>query len=167
MSCVPSFSETLPAKRARPFSGVFLYVFISLRILSKESITDERVCFDFMLDAVDFSASSCFVTAWMLKPADQEIIKEKKILERYFNTLGKDPDKAVYGETKVNLALDRGAAEILLISKKVDKKHIAELEKKALNISASVVIISMETEEGIQFYNITKGVGAILRFALE
>ena len=99
--------------------------------------------------------------------AEQEIIKEKKVLERFFNTVGKNPDKAAYGKEKVNLALERGAVELLLISKEIPKKEIAELEKKALNTAAEVVIISTETEEGEQFWNMTKGVGAILRFALE
>ena len=99
--------------------------------------------------------------------AEQEIIKEKKIVEKFFETLGKDPKRAVYGEEKVNLALERGAVDKLLIYQKLDKHKIAELEKKALNIGAEAILISDETEEGIQFYNITKGAGAILRFALE
>ena len=99
--------------------------------------------------------------------AEQEIIKEKKILERFFNMLGKDKSKTAYGKDKVNLALERGAVDTLLISKALEKKEIAEYEKKAENIGASVYIISLETQEGEQFYNITKGIGAILRFALE
>lgn len=99
--------------------------------------------------------------------AEQEIIKEKKILERFFETLGKNHEKAVYGEKDVNTALERGAVETLIISTKVPKKNIAELEKMALNIGSEVVLVSTETEEGEQFWNMTKGVGAILRFALE
>jgi peptide chain release factor subunit 1 len=99
--------------------------------------------------------------------AGLEIIKEKKILEEYFNTLGKNPKKAIYGEEKISKAFERGAIDKLLISKKLDKHQIAELEKKALNIGSHVEIISTETEEGQQFYNITKGVGALLRFTLE
>ncbi len=99
--------------------------------------------------------------------AEQEIIKEKKILERFFTILGKNATKAAYGEERVNLALERGAAELILISKKLNKAKIAEFEKKAENISAEVVIISTETPEGEQFFNLTKGLAAILRFALE
>ncbi len=99
--------------------------------------------------------------------AEQEIVKEKKILEKFFSTLGKDQDKAAYGKEKVNIALERGAVYILLISEEVPKKEMAELEEKALNIGSEVVIISTETEEGLQFFNLTKGVGAILRFGLE
>jgi len=99
--------------------------------------------------------------------AEQEIIKEKKIIERFFNTLGKESEKIAYGEERVALALERGAADILLISSNIPKAKIAELEKKALNTGARVILISTETEEGEQFLNMTKGVGAILRFALE
>jgi peptide chain release factor subunit 1 len=99
--------------------------------------------------------------------AEQEIIKEKKILERFFNTVGKNPDKAVYGEEKVNTALDRGAVELLLISNTIEKQKIADLEKKALAMGSDVVLISNETEEGQQFFNMANGFGAILRFAIE
>jgi len=99
--------------------------------------------------------------------AELEIIKEKKLIEEYFEKLGKHPDKATYGKERVNLAIERGAAERILISSKLDKKEIAEFEKGALNIGADFVIISTETEEGLQFFNMTKGVGATLRFALE
>ena len=55
--------------------------------------------------------------------AEQEIIKEKKILERFFNILGKEPDKAAYKKDKVETALERGAVEILLISKVFAKEQ--------------------------------------------
>jgi peptide subunit release factor 1 (eRF1) len=44
---------------------------------------------------------------------------------------------------------------------------MAELEQKAINIGSDVVVISRETQEGDQFFNLAKGIGAILRFALE
>lgn len=99
--------------------------------------------------------------------AGQEIIKEKKILEKFFNMLGKEREKTAYGEEKVSLALERGAAGLILLSKSLPKGKIAEFEKKAELVGAEVTIISMETPEGEQFYNITKGIGAILRFAIE
>lgn len=99
--------------------------------------------------------------------AEQELIKEKNILNRFFETLGKHREKAVYGLEKTKLALERGAVEILLISKKLPKEEKIEFEKMAENIGATVVIVSMENQDGEQFYNLTKGVGAILRFAME
>ena len=99
--------------------------------------------------------------------SNQEIIKEKNIVNKFFESLGKHKEKTAYGEERVSLALQRGAAGIVLISKSLSKSKIAEYEAAAANISAEVHIISTETPEGEQFLNLTKGVGAILRFTLE
>lgn len=94
-------------------------------------------------------------------------MKEKDIIHKFFETLGKHKEKAVYGLEKTNLALERGAVEKLLISKNLSKEETQQLESKAENIGSEVFIISTETEEGDQFLNLTKGVGAILRFQIE
>ncbi len=99
--------------------------------------------------------------------SEQELIKEKLILEKFFETLGKHREKAVYGEEKTRIALERGAVEILLLSKKLPKEKKEEFEKKANAIDAKVVIISTDNQDGEQFLNLTKGVGAILRFQIE
>ena len=95
----------------------------------------------------------------------QEIIKEKKLLEKFFETLGERPDIVVYDEKGIRKALEYGAVETLILSKKAEKKLFTELKKLADNISSKVEIVSTETEEGEQFYNLSKlGIGAILRF---
>jgi peptide chain release factor subunit 1 len=99
--------------------------------------------------------------------AQQELIKEKKILEKFFHTLGKERKMAVYGEERVRLALERGAVSLLLMTKKFDRDKSKEFEQMAENIGSDVVIITTENQDGEQFENITQGVGAILRFALE
>ena len=99
--------------------------------------------------------------------SQQELVKEKEIVQQFFETLGKNKEKAAYGKEKILLALERGAVEKLLISKKLPKSEIKDFEDKAENIGAKVIIISTETEEGDQFLNLTKGVGAILRFQIE
>jgi len=96
--------------------------------------------------------------------ASQEIMQEKQVLEEFFTLLGKGKE-AVYGLRDVKKALDYGAVKKLLLSKKLDKKAIKELSKKAEDTSSEVVIISADTEEGQQFWNL-KGIGAILRFAI-
>ena len=62
--------------------------------------------------------------------AEQEIIKEKKILEKFFNTLGKEPEKAAYGKERVSLALERGAVELILLSKELDRMLLKSLKKR-------------------------------------
>jgi peptide chain release factor subunit 1 len=102
--------------------------------------------------------------------AQQELIKEKKILEKFFETLGKTKNKAAYGLEKTSLALERGAVELLLISKtfvKSEPHKTKEIEEKAKNIGSEVIIISEENQDGEQFQNLTKGIGAILRFPIE
>ena len=98
---------------------------------------------------------------------DQELVKQKKIVEKFFQILGKDKKLAVYGEEKVKLALERGAVEILLMSKDWDRDKEKEYEEIAEKIGAEVIIIEREHQDGEQFFNLTKGVGAVLRFTLE
>jgi len=95
--------------------------------------------------------------------SSQEIIKEKKLLEKFFNTLGKNPEIAFYKEEDIRRALKYGAVNVLFLSKDLDKTLVKELKKIAENIGSDVEIISTETEEGIQFKNLS-GMGAILRF---
>ncbi len=96
--------------------------------------------------------------------AEQEIIKEKKLLTKFFEILGKTPDMAVYKPSEIKKALQYGAVEIVLMSRNLDKDIFEDIKTKAENISAQVEIISDETEEAHQFQSITNGVGAILRF---
>ena len=97
---------------------------------------------------------------------EQELILEKNHVKKFFETLGKDKKMAVYGKD-ILVALERGAVDILYISKKLEKSAAEELEKRAESIGSKIFYISTEHTDGEQFYNLTKGVGAILRFALE
>ena len=99
--------------------------------------------------------------------SSQEFIREQKIVTHFFETLGKNKEKACYGLERTQLALERGAVQTLLISKSLPKDQTKNLEAKADNIGSEVHIISTETQEGKQFFNLTKGVGAVLRFTLE
>ncbi len=98
--------------------------------------------------------------------ADQEIIKEKKILEKFFETLGEKPDMTTLHEENTRQALKYGAVDTLILSKTIDKKLAKELKKLAKNIGAHVEIVSSDTEEGKQFENLD-GIGAILRFKFQ
>lgn len=98
--------------------------------------------------------------------ANQEIIAEKQLLERFFQTLGEKPDLARYKVEDVKKALEFGAVEILLISKVFDKGVAKGLKKKASDSGTDVEYISIETSEGEQFNNLS-GIGAILRYKIE
>ena len=97
--------------------------------------------------------------------ANQEIIKEKKLLDRFFENLGEKPDLVVYKDKDTRKALEFGAVDVLILSKEYDKKSSTELKKLAKKIGSTIEIVSTETEEGQQFKNLS-GAGALLRFAI-
>ncbi|MFH1325822.1 MAG: peptide chain release factor aRF-1 [archaeon] len=97
--------------------------------------------------------------------SQQEIIYEKKLLQKFFETLGGNPGMAVYGEKDVMKALEYGAVETILLSKNIEKKKLKEFKNLAENISAKIEIVSLETVEGEQFSNLS-GIGAMLRFRI-
>ena len=80
--------------------------------------------------------------------ANQEIIKEKKLMEKFFETLGERPEMATLKEPDTKKALEYGAVDTLFLSKDTDKKIASALKKIAENINANIEIISTETEEG-------------------
>lgn len=95
--------------------------------------------------------------------AEQEITKQKKILDEFLEKLAKEPDKVSYGEAEVKDRLNRGAVEKLILSKTLEREKIKELEKLAKETSSEIHIVTNETVEGVQFDNLGS-VGAILRF---
>ena len=95
--------------------------------------------------------------------ANQEIVYERKLLEKFFETLGEKPGMAFYKEADIRKALQYGAVELLIISKDFDKKIAREFSEMAENINSKIEIVSTETTEGEQFKNLS-GIGAILRF---
>jgi peptide chain release factor subunit 1 len=97
--------------------------------------------------------------------ADQEIVHEKKVLEKFFETLGEKPDLAYYKEADVRKALEYGAVEMLILSKDYNKTLAREFTKLAGEIDSNIEIVSTETTEGEQFNNLS-GIGAILRFKI-
>lgn len=88
---------------------------------------------------------------------------EKKDVENFFQNLGESPDKTFLGEEDTKRALEAGAVDILFLSEKTKKPVIKELTKIAEQMGSEVKIISTDTEEGEQFYNMG-GIGSILRF---
>ena len=97
--------------------------------------------------------------------ANQEIIREKKLLEKFFQTLGENKELVEYKEEGIRKALQYGAVDILLLTKNYDKEKAKELKSLAENIGSTIEIISTETPEGQQFSNLS-GIGALLRFKI-
>ncbi len=97
--------------------------------------------------------------------AEETIIKEKQLLEKYFNMMGKDPNKVTYNKEKTKRALEYGAVDTLLLSEDLNEEELTEFENLADAKSTHIEIISNETKEGMQFKQLG-GIGAILRFPI-
>ena len=91
---------------------------------------------------------------------------KKRFWKSFFETLGEKPDLAYYKEKDIRKALQYGAVETLIISKKYNKNLSKELLELAENIGSKIEIVSTETTEGEQFNNLS-GIGAILRYKIE
>ena len=144
--------------------------------------------------------------------AEQEVIKEKKLIKEFFKHLVKDTGLITYGEKEVRNALQLGAVDTLLISEGYDLVRVRakcnncgweelktmheneyevfkrqfktcpkcrsqnisfekwdvaeELIKMAEESGSNVEIISLDTEEGQQFYKAFGGLGALLRYKI-
>jgi len=94
---------------------------------------------------------------------EQDITKERKIMEKFFTILGKDPGKGVYQYSKVKKVLEMGAVDTLLLSETLEKPIIKELTTIAEQMGTTVILVSNETDEGKQFTSLS-GIGAILRY---
>ena len=90
---------------------------------------------------------------------------EKKDVENLFENLGKHPDTTSLGKENNLVALKVGAVDTLFLSGSLPKSTIKEFIQMAQNIGSEVKIISTETPEGEQFYNMG-GIGSILRFKI-
>lgn len=97
--------------------------------------------------------------------AEQEITKQRVILDLFFEKLAKEPNKVSYGEAEVEDRLNRGAVDKLIISKTMPREKMKMLEKLAKASSTEIHLVTNETAEGVQFDNLG-GVGGILRFEI-
>lgn len=97
--------------------------------------------------------------------ANEIIMQEKIIMTRFFEKLGKEPNKVVYGLNEVKDALDLGAVDIVLVSEDYDEKTIEELESLCEKTGCKIQLISTDTREGKQLKDLS-GVAAILRYEL-
>ncbi len=97
--------------------------------------------------------------------AQETIIKEKQLLEKFFNTMGKDPKRVTYNKEKTKKAIEYGAVDILLLSEDLDEGDLTEFENLADIKGTHIEVISNETKEGQQFKQLG-GIGALLRFAI-
>jgi peptide chain release factor subunit 1 len=97
--------------------------------------------------------------------AEQEMTKQRVILDLFFEKLAKEPNKVAYGEAEVEDRLSRGAVDKLIISKTLPREKVKVLEKLAKASSTEIHLVTNETAEGVQFDNLG-GVAGLLRFEI-
>jgi peptide subunit release factor 1 (eRF1) len=97
--------------------------------------------------------------------ANEEVAEEKKIMQKFFDTLGKTPAKASYGKDEVLKNLQLGAVGELLLSEALEDDVIDLYTAEAEKMNSTVYIISVETREGVQLKEIGK-IAAILRYEI-
>lgn len=97
--------------------------------------------------------------------AAEDIVSEKKIMNKFFELLAKTPNKVSYGLDEVRKVLEMGVVDVLLISDELEEDIIEELEKIAKQFKSEIRIISTETREGAQLRDLGK-VAAILRYEI-
>ncbi len=96
--------------------------------------------------------------------AEAGLVKEKQAVNEILTMLAKNSEKVAYGYNDVKKALDYGAVDKIMISEACEK--IEELEEKASKMGTEIIIVSLETKEGIQLKDLG-GVAAILRYKVE
>ncbi len=97
--------------------------------------------------------------------AQEAIIEEKNLLNKFFTMLAKEPEKTTYGKLQTKKALEYGAVDILLLSEDLDDKTTDEFMEIAEKFNTEVEIISVDTKEGFQLKELGR-IASILRFAL-
>lgn len=98
--------------------------------------------------------------------SQEELVEEKRIMEKFFELLAKSPGMVSYGEKEVMSNLKMGAVGTLLLSEDLNDDKIEGFEEEAKKVGSEVKIISTETREGVQLREIGK-VAAILRYEIK
>jgi peptide chain release factor subunit 1 len=95
--------------------------------------------------------------------ANEEVAEEKKIMQRFFDLLGKQPGKVTYGKDEVMKSIQFGAVDTVLLSESLDDEIIDLFTDEAEKMNSNIFIVSVETREGVQLKEIGK-IAAILRY---
>ncbi|MBI2671954.1 hypothetical protein HYX16_03395 [Candidatus Woesearchaeota archaeon] len=97
--------------------------------------------------------------------AQEAVIEEKKIMNRFFTMLATEQNKTAYGIVEVKKALEIGAVDILLVSEDYDEKELEEIEKMCEKTGTKLQLISLDTVEGKQLKDLGR-IAAILRYEI-
>ncbi len=93
----------------------------------------------------------------------EELIEEKRYLNKFFKMLGERSKKVVYGREQTKQMLESGLVEELFLSEALDENVLEEFSELATSQGTTIRIASTETREGETLKQLG-GIGAILRY---
>ncbi len=134
------------------FSGNFINNNLKIKTLPLQDIgyTDEYGLHDLVDKSRDLLAQ-------------ETIIQEKKIMEKFFTMLAKEEKKVAYGKAEIDKVMEMRAVDTLLLSEALDDSIIEAFEEKCEQTGTELQVISTDTREGVQLRDMG-GYAAILRF---
>jgi peptide chain release factor subunit 1 len=94
--------------------------------------------------------------------AEEDVAKEKNLMQKFFGLLATKQELAAYGEAQVRNCIAMGAVDIILLSE-IKEHLLEELEAEAQKFGTTIEVISTETREGVQLRDMG-GICAILRY---
>ena len=95
--------------------------------------------------------------------AEEEVAKEKQLMQKFFTLLATKQEMVSYGEDPVRNCMAMGAVDIILLSESKTDNLLDELEKEAEKVGTTIEVISVETREGVQLRDLG-GIAALLRY---
>lgn len=98
--------------------------------------------------------------------AAEEVIEEKKAMQKFFGELAKGTNFAAYGRDHVLTCIQMGAVDTLLLSESLSDEDIEYFSAEADKLRSKIILVSMTTREGAQLKEMGK-FAAILRYPVE
>jgi peptide chain release factor subunit 1 len=97
--------------------------------------------------------------------ANEVIVEEKKVVQRFLGVLAKSPSMAGYGKKDVEEKIKMGAAELVLVSESIEDEVFEQFEILCEEYGTKIKEVSVDTREGQQLKDLG-GFAAILRYAV-
>jgi peptide chain release factor subunit 1 len=98
--------------------------------------------------------------------AAEEVVEEKKAMQKFFHELSRGTNQAAYGRDHVLTCIQMGAADTVLLSEALSDEDIEYFSAEAEKMRSKVMLVSLTTREGAQLKEMGK-FAAILRYPVE
>jgi len=95
--------------------------------------------------------------------AKEDIMREKKLMKKFFLLLSTQEGKVAYGQARVMELVKEGIVDLVILSEALDDEIIDKFEEESEKFGTTVELVSLETTEGVQLRDMGKVV-SILRY---